>query len=282
MKRVSTNLAAALVLLLLGAAVCSANLVTYTRVRGHSNYDVMVMEESGADVRELYSPTSYASGNAITPQQSDGSAWIAFTGEGGDLYKVRENGQDLSKLLCHRGQYIGVDYELHPYFLSGFPTWSPDGRYLLLLLIDEDTQAYFHALLDPTVPATDDCLSDLEPIPYDPPDSPYDNDFGGWELIPSATWNDDGSKIAFLEAEYDDNDWVTGVQLAILENGEEGWTTGRVLTRWTGTSRSPGIFADPTSTGSGEAIPWPFRNAPLRIPHPGSTGSTRERETGDP
>jgi hypothetical protein len=96
------------------------------------------------------------------------------------------------------------------------------------LLIDWDTGAYFHALLGATALATEDCQSDLQPIPYEPQEPGYENYVGGWELIPSATWNDDGSKIAFLEAEYDANDWVIDVQLAILENGEAGWTTRRV------------------------------------------------------
>jgi len=227
MRRVSKCLLGAAVLLLLGKAVCSANLVTYTDVKGR--YDVMVMEESGADVRELYSPTLYASGNAITRQQSDGSAWIAFMSGTYDLYKISADGlEPATKLLCSRGQYTGEDSQLHPYFLSGFPTWSPDGRNLLLLLIDWDTGAYFHALLGATALATEDCQSDLQPIPYEPQEPGYENYVGGWELIPSATWNDDGSKIAFLEAEYDANDWVIDVQLAILENGEAGWTTRRV------------------------------------------------------
>ncbi len=200
--------------------------------------------------------------------------------------KIRADGLEPShKILCHRWSGL-EETRAYRYVLSGFRTWSPDGA-------DSgpscssmtDTRTIPRPAPDACRPCDTDCLERSSAIPYEPRSRSIDLTVGDCgQRIPSATWNDDGSKIAFLEAEFDANDWVVNLQLAILENGENGLDTLHIpVTPLTRTSRFPGISTDPISTGSGAAIPWPFRNAPRPGPHPvAPTGSTPPRETGAP
>jgi len=90
----------------------------------------------------------------------------------------------------------------------------------MLVLIVDVSYDWFFAVLDANSPASADCESDLMPVPYDPPGS-------GWELVQSATWNDDGSQIAFFEVKYDSSEDPIGVQLVVLKNDGTSWVTDR-------------------------------------------------------
>ena len=195
--------------LLFEASVCGANLITYEKWQARRGR-VMAMDETGTAVTELYAcdkGVPCGIDPSISPPATDGSAWIAFNGW--DLYKIRENGTDLTRMLCNEG--TDIDGQL--YRLARQQEWSPDGMEILV-----QTMSYL-ALIDADFVAPPGCASMLKPI--------YSYDRWGvepedWHLEGTAAWNDDGSKIAFFEMHWGDT--APYNRLVILQRqGTGGW-----------------------------------------------------------
>lgn len=214
-------LAGALLLCLVTSS--SANLITYTKEEGRADR-VMVMDENGAEVTWLYAlpkATPFRPFSSISPPDHPGGrSWVAFINGDGDLYKVRDDGTDPTPLLCD--PVADVDGNL--YGLAGPPQWSPDGTEILVVVLDPDTGFNYPAVLDANSPASGDCSNKLNPIFHElaPGASPE-----LWEIYRYATWNDDGSKIAFFETEWDSFDFIIGVQLVVLTWNGSSWVTDR-------------------------------------------------------
>lgn len=201
----------------------SANLVTFTKEEGRADR-VMVMDDAGAGVTELYAlpkATPVRPFSSISPPESPGGgAWIAFFNGDGDLYKVRDDGTDPTRLLCDPVTDVDGNF----YSGAWSPQWSPDGTEILVVVLDPDTGFNYPAILDANLPASGDCSSDLKPIYYELPPGVSPE---LWELFRYATWNDDGSKIAFFEVEWDSFDNIIGVQLVVLTKNGTSWVTVR-------------------------------------------------------
>ncbi len=178
MRKISKCLLGAAVLLLLGEAVCSANLISYSTWPARRD-KLMVMDEDGGNPVEVLvmSKGSFPGGGSISPAGLE-ETWILFN-DLENVYKIRPDGTDQTLVLCAPGT-------THPYGL-GDPIWSPDGSEILVTPYDEFHPAFL-ALIPADHTAGDTCNSEWTQIyEFDPP----------WGLDAEPAWNHDGSRIAF-------------------------------------------------------------------------------------
>jgi len=214
MKRVSKHLLAVAILLLLGEAVCGANLIAFD-----GGAVLKVMDESGANVQDVHSG-DYPNNPSISPLGFNGT-WVAFTqvdqdiGSSMGLHIVSTDGGEPIKVLCSRGN----DSRGDEYWGVSDPQWSPDGTEILVRLIYPNLEAEAYALLPsefavpPGATGADCAAPALERFDY------FDTN-GELDLGLTAGWNGDGSEIAFFERNLED-EW----RLTILrrEGGDWSW-----------------------------------------------------------
>ncbi len=210
MKRASKCLLGAAVLLLFGAAICSANLISYIEPRANKEV-LIVMEDDGTNPVELFVARNRdpaIEGPTVSPAGPDES-WILFNQQ--HIYKIPPGGGDPVLVLC----IGGTDTFGAPYYCHGAGgRWSPDGSEILFHCHDSvgSHEGSSLALLGANHTADETCASELIRI-YEAPLP--------WGVDGPATWNHDGSQITVLEINSDNEETEEG-RLAVIERQASG------------------------------------------------------------
>ena len=125
------------VLLLFDAAVCGANLISYSTWPARRD-KLMVIDENGGDPVEVLvmSKYSFPGGGSISPAAPADleDTWIVFN-DLDDIYKIRPDGSNQTLVLCS----VGTDAFGAPYVVGSDAVWSPDRSEILLWVGPEDT-----------------------------------------------------------------------------------------------------------------------------------------------
>ncbi len=208
MRKISKCLLGAAVLLLLGEAICSANLISYIERRANKEV-LIVMEDDGTNPVELFVAgrrDPAIEGPTVSPAGLE-EPWVLFNQS--DIYRIRPDGTGQDLVLCVGGtDRFGAPYYIHLWV----GIWSPDGSQILF----QSNRSFdgagetFLALLPADHTANESCTSALTEI-HKPP-SPWYVDAG------PAAWNHDGSRIAFYESNMDT--WQS--RLAVIERTAPG------------------------------------------------------------
>lgn len=208
MKVTTWMLAVALCLV---ASSASAGSIAYSKWAANRHH-IMIMDETGADPTEIYAGAKfspYRPSPTISTPTADGT-WVAWSE--GTLYKIREDGTDLSTVLCD-GNDGGAFQDGLPYLSIRDAQWSPLGADILVQTLQPDGSTYLGLVPADFTVGADCTLTDLVLI--------YDGMDDGFGIEGTAAWNDDGTQIAFFEIA---GPWNEGgiIRLVILERQETG------------------------------------------------------------